>query len=66
MIGKTKLGLFIIAAVIIVLIILFTQSRKQQFYNGTFVTVGGSVGNIYQADEEVFGNETRDTIIRYR
>ena len=53
MIGKSKLGFFILAAVIIAVCILLVQSRKQTFYNGTFVTAGGFVGSIYQACEEV-------------
>ena len=50
MIGKTKLGFFILAAVIIAVCILLAQSKKQTFYNGTFVGSfeGGYIGNIYQ------------------
>jgi hypothetical protein len=54
MIGKSKLGFFIIAAAIIVLCILLAQSRNQTFQNGTFVTAGGMIGHIHQADKEIF------------
>jgi hypothetical protein len=54
MIGKAKLGFFIIVAVIIVAYILLAQSREQTFHNGTFVTAGGEIGNIYQTSQEIF------------
>lgn len=57
MIGKSKLGFFIIVAAIIALCILFAQNRKQTFYNGTFVIAGGHVGYIYQASEEIIDRQ---------
>lgn len=47
MIGKTKFGFFIVAAVIILVLILFAQNGKQTDYKGTFV-MGGCVGDIYK------------------
>lgn len=60
MIGKTKLGLFVIVAVIISVSVLFilARNRNRTFTNAAFV--GAHIGNIYQARQENLDGQARD------